>query len=67
MIRGHKVMLDSYLAVLHGVITKRLNEQVERNRYRFLEDFMFQLNEKEKVDDITREIILTVVTFEVPA
>ncbi|CAD0006548.1 hypothetical protein FLACHUCJ7_02921 [Flavobacterium chungangense] len=30
-IRGHKVMLDSDLASLYDVETKRLNEQVKRN------------------------------------
>jgi len=47
MIRGHKVMLDSDLAGLYGVTTKRLNEQVRRNLSRFPEDFMFQLTESE--------------------
>ena len=47
LIRGHKVMLDSDLAELYGVTTKRLNEQVKRNRERFPEDFMFQLSEEE--------------------
>jgi len=32
LIRGHKVMLDSDLAELYGVTTKRLNEQVKRNQ-----------------------------------
>jgi hypothetical protein len=41
--RGHRVMLDADLAALYGVPTKRLNEQVRRNRDRFPEDFMFQL------------------------
>jgi ORF6N domain len=36
-------MLDADLAVLYGVSTKRLNEQVRRNRSRFPDDFMFQL------------------------
>lgn len=43
LIRGKKVMLDSDLAVLYGVPTKRLNEQVRRNLRRFPPDFMFQL------------------------
>jgi hypothetical protein len=47
-IRGLKVMLDADLAELYGVTTKRLNEQVKRNRKRFPEDFMFRLTEKEK-------------------
>lgn len=49
-IRDEKVMLDADLAVLYGVTTKRLNEQVKRNRDRFPEDFMFQLTEKEKAE-----------------
>ena len=40
-------MLDADLAVLYGVTTKRLNEQVKRNRERFPDDFMFQLTAKE--------------------
>jgi len=43
LIRGEKVMLDSDLAELYGVETRRLNEQVKRNIERFPEDFMFQL------------------------
>ncbi len=33
LIRGQKVMLDSDLAELYGVATKRLNEQVSRSVY----------------------------------
>ncbi len=47
LIRQQKVMLDSDLAALYGVSTKRLNEQVRRNIERFPEDFMFQLTDKE--------------------
>ncbi len=46
-IRGHKVMLDSDLARLYGVETKRLNEAVKRNIKRFPINFMFQLNKEE--------------------
>ncbi len=46
-IRGHKVMLDQDLALLYGIPTKRLNEQVNRNRMRFPEDFMFQVTPNE--------------------
>jgi hypothetical protein len=46
-IRGEKVILDADLAELYGVTTKRLNEQVRRNRDRFPPDFMFQLTEEE--------------------
>lgn len=42
-----RVMLDSDLAALYGVLTKRLNEQVARNRERFPEDFAFQLTAQE--------------------
>jgi hypothetical protein len=46
-IRGQKVVLDSDLAAVYGVTTKRLNEQFRRNRKRFPEDFAFQLSIKE--------------------
>jgi len=44
LIRGHKVMLDSDLAVLYGVETRALIQAVKRNISRFPADFMFQLN-----------------------
>jgi hypothetical protein len=47
LLRGRKVILDSDLAELYGVDTKRLKEQVRRNRPRFPEDFMFILNREE--------------------
>ncbi len=47
IIRGKKVMIDTDLAELYGVPTKRLNEQVKRNIDRFPKDFMFQLTETE--------------------
>jgi len=47
IIRGKKVMLDKDLASLYGIETKRLKEQVRRNRNRFPADFMFELNKKE--------------------
>ena len=46
-LRGEKVILDSDLAVLYEVPTKRLNEQVKRNADRFPADFMFQLTTQE--------------------
>ena len=46
LIRGEKVMIDSDLAELYEVETKRLNEQTKRNIERFPEDFMFQLTQK---------------------
>jgi len=47
LIRGQKVMLDEDLAKLYQVLTKRLNEQVKRNKERFPLDFMFQLDKTE--------------------
>jgi hypothetical protein len=41
------IMLDSDLAKIYGVETKRLNEQVKRNKERFPKDFMFQLTREE--------------------
>ena len=48
IIRSERVILDTDLALLYGVATKRLNEQVRRNRKRFPEDFVFQLSKAEK-------------------
>lgn len=50
IIRGQRVMLDTDLAALYGVATKRLNEQVRRNITRFPDDFMFQLTLAEKAE-----------------
>jgi len=50
VIRGLRVMVDVDLAALYGVPTKRLNEQVKRNRERFPADFLFQLNPAEKAE-----------------
>ena len=46
-IRNQKVMIDRDLAMLYGVETKRLKEQVKRNLERFPEDFMFVLSKEE--------------------
>ena len=48
LIRGEKVIVDADLAQFYGVATKRLNEQVKRNKARFPNDFMFQLSAVEK-------------------
>jgi hypothetical protein len=53
MIRGKKVMIDSDLAFLYNVPTKALKQQVKRNRTRFPEDFMFELNSFEKDELVT--------------
>jgi len=47
LIRGQNVMIDSDLAELYQLETKRINEQVKRNLARFPEDFMFRINEEE--------------------
>ena len=49
IVRGQRVLLDADLAGLYGVTTKRLNEQVKRNRDRFPADFMLQLTEAEAI------------------
>ena len=49
-IRGQKVILDADLALIYGVPTKRLNEQVKRNAKRFPDDFVFQLTAAEKAE-----------------
>lgn len=47
LVRGERVMLDSALAEVYGVETRRLNEQLRRNRKRFPADFAFQLTREE--------------------
>ena len=50
VIRGLRVMLDADLAEVYGVTTKRLNEQVKRNKGRFPADFMFRLTVAESAE-----------------
>ena len=57
-IRGQQVLLDSDLAVLYGVETKQLNQQVKRNIERFPADFMFQLT-KEELGDLKSQIVIS--------
>jgi hypothetical protein len=52
-IRGHKVLIDADLASIYDVETRTLNQAVKRNIERFPEDFIFQLNPKEKSEVIT--------------
>ncbi|MDE2262237.1 MAG: ORF6N domain-containing protein [Gammaproteobacteria bacterium] len=47
ILRGQKILLDAELAILYGVTTRRLNEQVRRNRKRFPADFLFELTLEE--------------------
>lgn len=46
-VRGQRVLLDSDLAAMYGVTTKRFNEQFKRNLSRFPADFAFQLSDVE--------------------
>lgn len=64
-VRGQQVMIDSDLAVLYNVETKRLNESVKRNAKRFPESFCFQLTEDEYAD--LRSQIATSRTKNAPA
>ena len=56
-IRGEQVMLDSDLATLYGVETKRINEAVRNNIDKFPSDFYFELSKKE--DELLRSKIST--------
>jgi hypothetical protein len=47
VVRGQRVMLDADLAKLYSVPTRRLNEQVARNRDRFPTDFAYQNTQQE--------------------
>ena len=55
-LRGHRVMLDSDLAVLYGVPTGVLNQAVKRNKGRFPDDFIFQLT-REEIERISQIVI----------
>ena len=54
-IRNQQVMLDSDLALMYQVETKRLNERVKRNNARFPENFCFQLT-KDEYDNLKSQI-----------
>jgi ORF6N domain len=47
IVRGLRVLVDSDLAALYGVPTKRFNQAVKRNSAKFPAEFMFQLTEEE--------------------
>ncbi len=46
-VRGCQVMLDFDLAAIYGVETRVLKQAVRRNRERFPQDFMFELDAEE--------------------
>jgi ORF6N domain len=52
-ILDQRVILDADLARLYGVATRALNQAVKRNTERFPRDFIFQLNQSEKMEVIT--------------
>ena len=56
-------MLSTDLAQIYGVATKRLNEQVKRNRDRFPQDFMFQLTAAEKAEVVANCDHLSLLKF----
>ena len=57
-IRGQRVMLDSDLAAIYGVPTRRLNEQVKRNIRKFPPDFVFRLTNQE-VKHLKSQIVIS--------
>jgi hypothetical protein len=54
IVRAEKVILDADLVAFYGVSTKRLNEQVHRNRGRSPEDFLFRLTPEEKAEVVAK-------------
>ena len=57
-IRGVQVMLDRDLAALYGVTTGALNQAVKRNKSRFPERFMFQMN-KTEVENLKSQSVIS--------
>lgn len=47
LIRGQKIMIDKDLAVLYGIDTRRLKEQVNRNLYHFPVHYIFEVTKEE--------------------
>ena len=56
LIRKQRVMLGQHLAELYGVPVKVLNQAVRRNRERFPDDFMFQIDSAE-LDNLKSQIV----------
>lgn len=56
-LRGQKVMLDFHLADLYEIETRTLKQAVRRNRDRFPNDFMFELNESE-IDYLVSQFVI---------
>jgi hypothetical protein len=53
VVHGQRVMVDADLALLYGVSTKQLNQQVKRNPARFPADLAFRLSAQEKDEVVT--------------
>jgi len=49
-LRGQSVLLDSDIAEIYKVETKRVNEAVKNNPDKFPHDYMFEISESEFVD-----------------
>jgi hypothetical protein len=56
LLRGQRVMLGEHLAELYGVPVKALNQAVRRNRDRFPDDFLFQLDHRE-LENLKSQIV----------
>ena len=56
LLRGPRVMLSQHLAEVYGVPAKGLNQAVRRNRARFPDDFMFQLDNAE-LENLKSQIV----------
>lgn len=56
-IRNQRVILDCDVAMLYGVETKQINQAVQRNREKFPEGFILELNNKES--EVLRSQIVT--------
>lgn len=48
--RNENVIIDSDVATLYGVETKRINEAVKNNPEKFPEGYVFKLSQKEKIE-----------------
>lgn len=56
-IRGQKVMLDFLLAEWYEIETRALKQAVKRNKSRFPNDFMFELNDDEIQNLVSQFVI----------
>ena len=49
-IRDHNVLIDTDVAELYGIETKRVNEAVKNNPEKFPDGYLVELNEQEKIE-----------------